>query len=132
MLIESSLNYFLVARIIERIADHAAKITENVINLGKKKLTNAIIRRLAEISEHYLEMLELAIIALTDGKMEEANRAIDQTEQLQKLCDAALKDTLKLDSNIAISLAYIIESMRRAGMYATDISETAINHIVSK
>lgn len=132
MIIENNLDYFLVARIMERIADHAGKISQNIINLGKKKLSRGIVHSLEVISNHYLGMLEMAIEAFFKAKAEEANSAIDQTNKLEQLCDEALKDILKLDSNIAIALAFIIESMRRTGMYATDISEIAINHIVSK
>lgn len=132
MRLEDSMDYFLVARIIERIADHAGKISENIVNLDKKKVPPAIIRRLNEINEHYLDMLERAIVAFFNSKSDEANNAIDKTPTLHHVCDSSLTETLKLDSSIAISIAYIIESMRRTGMYATDISEIAINHIVSK
>jgi phosphate uptake regulator len=130
--LKNSMNYFLVARLIERIGDHAENISANIVNLGKKKIPAGIIRKINEISDHYLDMLDKSIVAMFESKSDEANTAIDQTEQLQNLCDNILKEILKLDSTIAISLAYIIESMRRSGMYATDISEIAINHIVGK
>ena len=132
MRLEDSMDYYLVARIIERIADHAGKISENIIHLGKNKIPAGNVRRLNDIHKHYLDMLEMATLAFFNSRSDEANKAIDRTMELHHVCDSSLSETLDLDSSIAISVAYIIESMRRTGMYATDISEIAINHIVSK
>jgi phosphate uptake regulator len=127
-----SLNFFLVARIIERIADHASNISANIMNLGKKKIPERAIQGIKDVNEHYLQMLDRAMEAVLNAKVDEANNAIDLTSKLNELCEVSLKDILKLDSSIAISLAYMIESMRRSGMYATDISEIAINYIVGR
>jgi len=37
---------------------------------------------------------------------------------------------LKQKGEIAISIGYIVESIRRIGEYAEDISETAINYLI--
>jgi hypothetical protein len=40
--------------------------------------------------------------------------------------------TLKQETIVAISLGYIVESIRRAGEYSGDISENVINYIVEE
>jgi len=39
---------------------------------------------------------------------------------------------LKQKAPVAISLGYIVESIRRIGEYAEDISETVINHLIGE
>jgi hypothetical protein len=78
-----------------------------------------------------LEILENAINAWYRERLEEANNAIDLAEKLTEVCGELMEEILKYEGTTAISLAYIVESIRRTGFYATDISETAINHIIT-
>ena len=64
--------------------------------------------------------------------MKEANRNIESINALENLCGEINNMVLKQDTLVAISLNYISESIRRAGEYAGDISETVINLLVEE
>jgi hypothetical protein len=49
---------------------------------------------------------------------------------LENICGDINNMVLKQDTLIALNIAYISESIRRAGEYAGDISETVINLLV--
>ena len=62
----------------------------------------------------------------------ELEDTIELSEELENLCEDIDKLALKQDAPIAISLGYIVESIRRIGEYAEDISETVINHLIGQ
>jgi hypothetical protein len=64
--------------------------------------------------------------------MKDANRNIESINALENICGEINNIVLKQDTMIAISLNYISESIRRAGEYAGDISETVINLLVEE
>jgi hypothetical protein len=62
--------------------------------------------------------------------MKEAHRNIESLTALENICGDINNMVLKQESLIALNIAYISESIRRAGEYAGDISETVINLLV--
>jgi hypothetical protein len=79
-----------------------------------------------------LEIFDRSIVSFFNSDMKEANRNIESINVLENLCGEINNIVLKHDTMIAISLNYISESIRRAGEYAGDISETVINLLVEQ
>ena len=61
-----------------------------------------------------------------------SNKNIDATKKLEPLCEEINELALIQKGPIAISIGYIVESIRRIAEYAEDISETAINYLVGE
>jgi phosphate uptake regulator len=128
---EKSLNLMLISRIIERIGDHATKISENIRLLDGSDIDEKITDEIAHSSDISLKILDKSMNAFFSEDLNEANDTIDMSTKLNRASDALMKKLRNQDSDVVVSLASIIESVRRTGLYATDISEIAINYISS-
>lgn len=125
-----AMNYYMLSRIIERVGDHAVRIAEHslpIIDVDfDKKFMNAI-RKASTLS---LEIFDRSIVSFFNADMKEAHRNIESIAALESICGEINNMVLKQDTLIALNIAYISESIRRAGEYAGDISETVINLLV--
>jgi phosphate uptake regulator len=120
------LGYRLVTKSVERTADHAVKIAENVL-LMKKKLDDNTLEKVAEMSAIAISMFERAIEALFKRDYEAAEDSIERTKDILALEKEAIAASHKIDIEEAASLRLIIESVRRTAEYATDIAEIVLN-----
>ncbi len=121
----------LISKIIERIGDHATKIAESILLLDGMNIDDKIVKEIANESDISLEILDKSMNAFFSENLDQANEAIDLSEKLSRVSDALMKKIREQESDVVVSLASIIESVRRTGLYATDISEIAINYIFS-
>ena len=128
---EKSLNLMLISRIIERIGDHATKIAESIKLLDGNDIDEGITDEIAHSSDISLKILDKSMNAFFSEDLNEANETIDMSTKLNRASDALMKRIRDQESEAVVSLASIIESVRRTGLYATDISEIAINYISS-
>ena len=128
---EKSLNFMLISRILERIGDHATKIAESTLLLEGMEIEYRIIRDINQASEISLEILDKSMKAFFTEDLNEANEAIDLSDKLNKASDSLMKKIRHQESDVVVFLTSIIESVRRAGLYSTDIAEIAINYIFS-
>jgi phosphate uptake regulator len=121
------LGYLLVARSIERIADHARKLADNVKHIDKKTV---ILPKIAEISESILQQYDDAINAFHRGKFDDANAVVNILRDLGKITTQLRQKffSLKLDAEAVVALALVADSLERTRAYVIDIAETAINH----
>lgn len=126
-----ALAYLLIARIIERIADHAVKIAESVKQLEEEKIDKKIMNDVLASSRIALGIVETSISAFYTKNISECNKAIDFSKNLMKIRENLVGKVAGTKSTVAVPLAYIIESIDRTGFYGTDIAEIAINHIVA-
>ncbi len=123
---------YLISRILERIGDHTNRIASYVILLLNEEINEDIINKLEKASMQSLLLLNKSIGAFTKKEIKEANETIDLSDTLETMCEEIDKLALKQDPPAAISLGYIVESIRRIGEYAEDISETVINHLIGE
>ena len=125
-----AMNYYMLSRIIERIGDHAVRIAEHslpIIDVDfDRKFMNAI-RKAGALS---LEIFDRSIVSFFNADMKEAHRNVEALTALENICGEINNMVLKQDALVALNIAYISESIRRAGEYAGDISETVINLLV--
>lgn len=127
-----SSTYFLISRIIERIGDHIVRIAQNIQYLDSIKQNQKIIDKIQTASSLSLEIFNKSIGAFFRKDIRESNENIESVEKLEKICEEINSLTLQQKGIIAISVGYIVESIRRIGEYAEDISETVINYLVEE
>lgn len=124
------INYFLMSKIIERIGDHAVRITKNIQNLGDKKLDHEIIEMLDSTSKIAIGIFDKSMDSLFKKRIQSCNDSIESVPKLVKLCDKINNLAFSKKGIIAISVGYIVESISRTGEYASDIAEGVMNHLI--
>ncbi len=120
------LGYRLVVKAVERTADHAANIAENVLPL-KRRLSTEVTEKIEGMSETAMSMFETAIDALLRQDFNLAESIIEKTETVAALEKEAVAISKKIDVEEVANLRLIIESVRRTAEYASDISEVVLN-----
>ncbi len=130
--VDTATTAYLISRILERIGDHVNRIASYVILLLQNPIDEELIKKLDYASTQSLSLLNRSIGAFSKKEIKEANETIDLSDKLEVLCEEIDKLALKQNTPTAISLGYIVESIRRIGEYAEDISETVINHLIGE
>jgi phosphate uptake regulator len=122
--------YFLISRIIERIGDHVVRIAQHTPNLINNPLDKKIIEKILTASTLSLEIFNKSISSFFKKDIKASNETFEALVKLEILCEEMNTLALQQKSIVAISIGYIIESIRRIGEYAEDISENVINYLV--
>ncbi len=120
------LGYRLVTKSVERTADHAANIAENVLSL-KRRLETETLEKLEKMSNIAISMFETAVEALFRQDYALAESIIEKTEEVISIEKEAVVSSQKMDIEEAPYLRLIIESIRRTAEYASDIAEIVLN-----
>ncbi len=120
------LGYRLVTKSVERTADHAASIADNVL-LIKNKLEPATMEKLEKMSNLAVSMFENAIEALFRQDYALAESIVGKTKEIVSMEKEAVVSSQKIDVEDAPYLRLIIESIRRTAEYASDIAEVVLN-----
>ena len=118
----------IVAKLLERIGDHAERIAITVPVLsGGKALDGKLIKDLEEATNSAIDILDKAFSALMTGDVDNANHTIDSGAHHQKLIDALSHRVATRKGEELLALGAIVNSLGRVASYATDIAEQAIN-----
>jgi phosphate uptake regulator len=125
-----AMNYYMLSRIIERVGDHAVRIAEHSIPIIDVDFDKKFMNAIKKSSAMSLEIFDRSIVSFFNADMKEAHRNIESITALENICGDINNMVLKQDTLVALNIAYISESIRRAGEYAGDISETVINLLV--
>ena len=120
------LGYRLIAKSVERTADHATKIAENILFL-KNPLNPELLERINKLSSLAVSMFEKAIEALFKQDYNLAENVIEKIDQIPKLERAAVLATQSVNTEEIPNVRLLIESIRRTAEYASDISEIVLN-----
>ncbi len=128
--LEMSSICFLISRIIERIGDHVVRIAQNILSLVDDKLNKEIVERIHSASELSLDIFNKSIGTFFRRDIKASNENIDSVSRLESLCEEINTLALQQIGATAISIGYVVESIRRVGEYAEDISEAVINYLV--
>ena len=127
--LESAVQFQQISRFLERIADHAVKISENVLNLIEQNINENLINNIELVSKFSLDLLNRSIDAWLQKSINLANTNI---LLLKDLVESTENISRNLSNNVgtSVSIGYIIESIRRTGEYSGDISEIIINTLI--
>jgi len=123
------LGYRQVTKSVERVADHAASIAENVLSL-KKPLDEEILKNLEEMSNLAVSLFETAIESLFRLDFNLAESVIQKTKGVSFPMKEALFSSKKIGPEEVANLRLVIESLRRTAEYASDIAEIVLNMTV--
>ncbi|MBU1941658.1 MAG: phosphate uptake regulator PhoU, partial [Candidatus Thermoplasmatota archaeon] len=127
-----SSTYYTISRIIERIGDHIVKIAKNIQKINILNLEQSIKQQIKTSSELALLIFANSIHAFFRKSIQESNKNIESVIELENRCEEIDKLTLKQKGITAVSVGYIVESIRRIGEYAEDISENVINYLTTQ
>ncbi len=126
--LREALGYRLVAKSLERIADHATSIAQAEFLVGK--FPEGLSDGLQEFGSMALNVVDESVRAL--GSMDErlALRAIDLSRDVIKYEERLTDQAFRLGATSAIAVAgvkLVLESVRRIAEYGSDIAEVVMN-----
>ncbi|HEV2231000.1 MAG TPA: phosphate uptake regulator PhoU [Thermoplasmata archaeon] len=122
--------YLLASKVLERIADHAVRIADTVGMLGREEAPASLLEELERLQASAADGLSEALDALETKDMDRANAVIDSAERVARDREKILRELATKRGRLAVSLAYVLESVERSALYAADLAEIAINHAV--
>jgi len=123
---QECLGYRLIAKSVERTADHATKIAENVLFL-KNPANQELLDRINKLSGLAISMFESSMEALFKRDYNQAELVIEKISQVHKLEKDAVISSHAVSIEEVPSVRLLIESIRRTAEYASDISEVVLN-----
>jgi len=130
--VKNATNFLIIARLLERIGDHACRVASNVIELEGQSVPRQLVEGIASMNEKIVEMLGKCISALTDIDLSLLNGLIDEVNRLrEKDIPAQDSATVRLEVTLAVGLGNIVESNSRTSKYTIDIAETLIDLAMS-
>jgi len=126
------LGYRLVVKSVERVADHAAGIAAQAENL--QTLPEGAVKKIQEMAALSRKVFDSSILALLrlDGKM--AEEAIARTKEVVQMEGRISSEVLapRMSGAQVASSKLMLESIRRAAEYGSDIAEIAIDLTVAE
>jgi phosphate uptake regulator len=125
---QEALGFLLVARSIERIADHATRIAENSKKI-KEKLP--IDNKIIELGSLILELYDNSINTMYRKDVKNAHQIVTRSTEIHEKLEKIREELLllkKTDIATIVPIVYIIDSLDRTRGYTEDIAEIAINH----
>ena len=120
------LGFRLVTKSVERTADHAAAIAENVMPM-KKHVEKEILEKLESMSNAAVSMFETAIEALLRNDFVLAEGVLEKENAVSSIEKQAVLSSKKTERADTAQIRLIIESIRRTAEYACDIAEVVLN-----
>ncbi|MDR0492214.1 MAG: phosphate uptake regulator PhoU [Nitrososphaerota archaeon] len=120
------LGYRLIAKSVERSADHATKIAENTLLL-KESVNTDLLNKITQLSELANMMFENSMEALFKHDFHRAESVIEKLGQVHRLEKEAVLCSQNIKVEEVVNLRLLIESVRRTAEYASDISEVVLN-----
>ena len=129
---ETASTCFRISKIIERICDHIVGIAKNSSDLIKSEIDDKIFDNILNASNKSLELFSRSVNSYFRKDIKNSNETIESVVKLVDKCKKINTMVLKKKGSVAISVGYIVESVKRIGEYSQDISETVINYIIGE
>src|SRR2546422_355874 len=126
------LGYRLIAKSVERVADHAVVISKDIIE-NPHPLKKDIVEKIASMSYFALEVLDDSCLSMFKRDYEAADKAIEKARKIDEMEKAILRAVSKpRDVNELYRIKLITENIRRVAEYASDIAEIVLNMTVQQ
>jgi len=121
------LGYRVIVKFVERIADHAARIAENILSLSESP-DKFFLDKISEMSSFARSMFESSVESLFKRDYLLAEETISRAKKIALMEAEAIKAIAeKTGKTISPALRMILESIRRTGEYSSDIAEIVLN-----
>jgi phosphate uptake regulator len=120
------LGYRLIAKSVERAADHATKIAENILSL-KNQVNPDLLKLINNLSSIAIAMFESSVEALFKHDYAQAESVIEKVTQIRNIEKDAVISSQAVSIEEIPTMRLLIESIRRTAEYASDISEVVLN-----
>ena len=123
------LSYRMVAKALERAADHGARIAQTTLNMNKP-IDNFVRKQILNLKDSALTTFKKSIkLLLNKFDFEKANSLIEDLKSIKALEDKIIKSMVNssIDAASLIELRMVVESIRRMAEYGSDIAELAMN-----
>ena len=126
------LGYRVIIKNIERLADHAVRISKDVLDY-KKPITGKLFDSIQEMSDFAISVIDDACLALFKKNYEEAENSIKRANDIEKY-EKKIIDGLKINKNEeeVFRIRRISENVKRIAEYASDIGEIVLNMNIEK
>ncbi|MGI0028095.1 MAG: PhoU domain-containing protein [Nitrososphaera sp.] len=126
------LGYRLIAKSIERVADHATVIARDIIEMHRP-LNKDVVEKISNMCSFGLEVLDDACLSMFKRDYEAADRAIEKARKVDEMEKALLRSVSKpRDISELYRIKLITENVRRVPEYASDIAEIVLNMTVQQ
>ena len=127
---EHAVNFMLIARILERIGDHASRMARQVKALKAARARKAMLKRARDLSDDILPIFDDVISALfeRDGKL--ANDCLERANVVLKDIKAFKSDVADTPKGMGLPLSIVADSLDRTAHYLKDIGELVINYAI--
>ncbi|HTT34750.1 MAG TPA: PhoU domain-containing protein [Thermoplasmata archaeon] len=124
----------LVAKLLERIGDHAERIARTYPTVvgGKSTLDPKLAKDLAEANASAVAILDKAFLAFITRDIDSANESIDARVVHQRLIDQLSHRVATKKGEELLALGTVVDSLARTAGYASDIAEQAIDVAVQE
>src|SRR6266581_1691029 len=124
--------YWMVAKLFERIGDHAERIARTYPVFAERGLDPRLLKEFDAARQSAIGILDTAFTSLLTADIDAANTAVDELAHHQKLIDGLSHHVATKKGEELLALAAIVDSLGRTAGYATDIAEIAIDHAVAR
>ncbi|ERH00564.1 MAG: phosphate uptake regulator, partial [Halonotius sp. J07HN6] len=130
---ERLFEYYYVCRQFERVADHAVKMAQFVIE-EEITIPDQLSQRLSEYGETARSVLNLsADVVLTDGDIEMAHRSLSERDELVAALDSEDKNMYGYDEpDVAYTMGLLLDSIRRSAEYGANIAIIGIQQVLRR
>jgi phosphate uptake regulator len=121
------LDYRLIIKIVERVADHASKIAQGITLLDVPP-PPVVMEKLKGMSDFAVGLFEDSGLSLFKGAYADADRVVERAKQAANM-QKGLVSTLERSHADAQSqtISLMVEDLRRTADYAADVAEVVIN-----
>ena len=123
------IGYRLIVKSLERIADHAERIAENILQIKGIKEISKTFPEICELGDLSRKVFDLSIECLSEMDRKLANLTISEAKEAVKMEGVIVKKVLNSEFDI-VEKTYIrsaLESFGRIAEYGADIAEVIIN-----
>ena len=120
------LGYRMISKSLERSADHATMIGEQLIGL-KKPFPEIIVSKLDEFSKFSIDNLDNAMKALFKKDYKLADQVVTSCLLASKMEQKILNSNIKLSQEQNTCLTSMLEHIKRVSDHSADIGEVVIN-----
>jgi phosphate uptake regulator len=127
--LEQASHFQQISRFLERTADHAVRIAKNTLLVADKNIGKELLDGILNASNISLQLLNKSLDAWLQKNINLANENIELIEDLIQATEKISLNSID-NAETSIAIGYIVESIRRTGEYAGDISEIIINNLV--